>query len=62
MALSWFKDTATEHIGMMRGLAWALLHLIETAPDLSLVLAQADETSYWIRFIWERLARSTNAA
>lgn len=41
------------------GLAWSLLHLIETAPDLSSVLTQADETNYWIRFIWERLARSS---
>jgi len=41
------------------GLAWSLLHLIETAPDLRSVLAQADETNCWIGFIRERLARTS---
>lgn len=40
------------------GLAWSLLHLIETVPDLRSVLEQADGTNMWISSMWERLARA----
>jgi len=40
------------------GLAWSLLHLIETVPDLRSVLEQADGTNMWISSMWERFARA----
>lgn len=41
------------------GLAWSLLHLIETVPNLRPVLEQADETNMWISSMRERLARAS---
>jgi len=38
------------------GLAWSLLHLIETAPDLRPVIEQADGTNMWILSMKQRLA------
>ena len=39
------------------GLAWTLLHLIETAPSPPLDSAPAEDASEWIRRLWNRAQR-----
>ncbi len=36
------------------GLAWSLLHLVETAPDLAHVLADADQSNEWMERLLSR--------
>lgn len=36
------------------GLAWSLLHLVETAPDLGDVLANADPSNEWMERLRSR--------
>jgi len=40
------------------GLAWALLHLIETAPHTPVHSAPPDSANEWIRDIWARAQRA----
>jgi hypothetical protein len=39
------------------GLAWALLHLIETAPELPITDEPAGDANEWVRELWERAHR-----
>jgi hypothetical protein len=40
------------------GLAWALLHLIETAPGGIPIKTKPDESeNEWVRFLWDRSHR-----
>jgi hypothetical protein len=42
------------------GLAWALLHLIESAPAAASSVAKPDATANeWIRRLWDRAHRDT---
>lgn len=42
------------------GLAWELLHLIETAPAAASAVAKPDATANeWIRRLWDRAHRDT---
>jgi hypothetical protein len=36
------------------GLAWSLLHIVETAPDIDNVLANADPNNEWVNTLRER--------
>ncbi|MFF9819593.1 hypothetical protein [Streptomyces sp. NPDC014006] len=36
------------------GLAWTLLHLIETAPGQPAIAEPTVETNEWVRRLWER--------
>jgi len=42
------------------GLAWTLLHLIETAPHTPVHSAPPDSANEWIRDIWDRAQRATS--
>lgn len=40
------------------GLAWTLLHLIETAPSGAPVVAEpTDDDNEWVRLLWDRAHR-----
>ena len=56
------QDEATELAKLFRpddcvGLAWALLHLVKSAPNLQPVLDRADASNMWIQEMVERLDR-----
>ena len=39
------------------GLAWTLLHLIETAPDTPVHFKPPEPANEWVRGLWERWQR-----
>lgn len=39
------------------GLAWTLLHLIETAPDTPVHFKPQEPSNEWVRQLWERWQR-----
>ena len=41
------------------GLAWSVVHLIESAPGgTPLVSAPPPDANYWVRFLWDRARRA----
>ncbi|MEO8553659.1 MAG: hypothetical protein ABI678_26980 [Kofleriaceae bacterium] len=40
------------------GLAWSLIHLIESAPVSPLDTKPGDLENEWVRYLWERMQRA----
>jgi hypothetical protein len=44
--------------GLVFGVAWSLLHAVETAPYGPHLLSQLDQRSPWRAILWERASRA----